>query len=351
MKIIIIALALFAAVSVQAQITQPTTEQSAFCTAQVEQAQAAAIQLRSPSSVTGFTQSQATAGAPQAYSGIQESIGGVRKASATIHAAYANCGQYTYTEDATLAMQSAFPGIQRAALKHRLELLTVAQEQIDGLIRDVQVRVQAQDLTLPTLYALQTAKAKLTADRTATMLAIDAIYIPNVPNIPVREMVFAAHEGDKNVEAATNRMQRAGDWDVLLDFGARQQLPTGPRGPYGSATFTYNIGNRFEHRHLDKAATASAEFKAIQEGGVERNLTVLREQIADTMGTEVQIRRSLEAQDALIGDDLKAVENADTTNALVFKNQLLADRIALRVDIQDASFRLAALNQYGIDNF
>jgi len=348
MKILTIALALLAAVSAQAQITP---EQDAYCTAQVEQAQATAIQLRSPSSITGFTQSQATAGAPQAYSGIQESIGGVRKASATVRLAYSNCGQYTYTEDATLAIASAFPAIQRDALKHRLELIAVAQGQIIAMIRDAQARVDAQDLTLPTLYALQTTKAKLSADYMATLLAIDAIYIPDVPKIPVREMVRAAHDGDKNVEAAINRVQRASDWDVLLDFGARQQIPTGPRGPYGEATFTYNLGNRFEHRHLDQAATASAEFKASQEGGVVKSANVLEKQIHDTLGTEARVRQSLAAQDALIGDDLKAVENADTTNALVFKNQLLADRIALRVDIEDADFRLAALNQYGIDNF
>jgi hypothetical protein len=78
---------------------------------------------------------------------------------------------------------------------------------------------------------------------------------------------------------------------------------------------------------------------------------VLEKQIHDSITTENSVLGSLQFRDALIATDLKTVADAGTTNALVFKNQLLADRIALRVEIQDVEFRINDLRQFEKDQF
>lgn len=41
----------------------------------------------------------------------------------------------------------------------------------------------------------------------------------------------------------------------------------------------------------------------------------------------------------------------DTSTALVFRNQLKADQFLLRVELQDAQYRVQKLQQYIVDSF
>jgi len=45
------------------------------------------------------------------------------------------------------------------------------------------------------------------------------------------------------------------------------------------------------------------------------------------------------------------LDNVETSNAVMFRNELLADQLILRVDVSDVQFRIAHLKQFIADNF
>jgi hypothetical protein len=60
---------------------------------------------------------------------------------------------------------------------------------------------------------------------------------------------------------------------------------------------------------------------------------------------------TLQRENTQIGETLAKIGDSDTSTALVFRNQLTADQIALRVQIEDTEYRLAGLKQYLANNF
>jgi hypothetical protein len=347
---IIFAIALFT-ISASAQVAQ---DQQAYCSYLAEQAKAEAIQLRSPSFSIGFTKSPLGVPLPEVYFGLQDGIVSIRKAKATIALAQSNCTAYKANENALLRIQSAAPSLLKAALKNRLTLDVQAEIALDSLIVDAQKRVEAQDLTRPSLYALQSAREKLEADKAATTLTLAGIYIPEgLPDIPLQKLVAESQANNEQMERAMAHLQQTGDWDTTLEGGGHQALGSGAGGPgpYGSLVYSHNFGSRAEKKHLNKAIAAFTQWKLVQENDVVRESEVLKEQVEESIKAQTIVLQTLSAQQVLIEGNLKLVVDADTTNALIFKNQLLVDQLALQVEIQDTQFRLDQLEQFLKNNF
>jgi hypothetical protein len=49
--------------------------------------------------------------------------------------------------------------------------------------------------------------------------------------------------------------------------------------------------------------------------------------------------------------DLNSLEGVETSNALMFRNQLLADQVVLGVEIGDVQFRLNEAQRFLTENF
>jgi hypothetical protein len=70
-----------------------------------------------------------------------------------------------------------------------------------------------------------------------------------------------------------------------------------------------------------------------------------------SISVEEQQLDVVRAEDAEIELNLKLVDGVGTSAALNFRNQLLVDRLFLRVEIGDASYRLGQLQNYLAINF
>jgi hypothetical protein len=122
-------------------------------------------------------------------------------------------------------------------------------------------------------------------------------------------------------------------------------------GGFGEASLTYNLGRHAANTHLDRAASAYLDFKNSQFDDVARQSAVLKEQIAGTISFLRPQLTALLEHDSDIEKSLRSIEGLDTSSALAFKNQLLADQIVLRVDLGDIQFRLDWLESYLHENF
>jgi hypothetical protein len=346
---------MLAALAAWGQVPQ---DQKAYCQYLDQQAKAEAIQLRTPISISGIT--QPTGGTPpQIFSGVQSSVSGIRKASATMALSRSTCAQYLNTEDATLRIAMAVPSLQKAALENRLQLLEQEQRALDKLIEDAQDRMDAQNLARPTLYALQSARAKVQADQNNTALAIAAIYIPeNVTSMPIAAIIRYSKELNALVQKDTNRIVSAANWDLKTDAGVRHQLGVQPgttttsaTGPFAEATFTYNLGSKSVNKHLDAAAQSFTEWKEVQETDIVRQAAVLQKQLSDMQDTERFSLTRLGLVNANIITNLETVKDPQTANAYSFYLMIKADEFAMRVEMEDAQFRADEIQQFIQENF
>src|SRR5262249_27521001 len=122
----------------------------------------------------------------------------IRKAGLTMDAARKNCALYTATTDAQQSIQYAIPTLEKEALQNRLDLIQQASGKLDDLMAGANKMVAAQDLTRPMLFSLQTTKIKLDADRADTQSKIAAIYTPDLPEKPLKELVAQKQAGEIN---------------------------------------------------------------------------------------------------------------------------------------------------------
>jgi hypothetical protein len=147
-------------------------------------------------------------------------------------------------------------------------------------------------------------------------------------------------------------------WDLTVAGGGRRQLAefnstttVSEFGGFGEVSLTYNFGRHSANAHLDRAASGYLDFKNNQFEDVARQSAVLKGQIADTLSFLRPQLAALLEHDSDIQKSLHNIEGLDTSSALSFKNQLLADQIVLRVDLGDIQFRLDWLESYLHDNF
>jgi hypothetical protein len=328
------------------------TDQQAFCNYVTQQAEAQSDLLRTPSLVAGVT--QPNTGLPtQLVWGLSSSLSDIRKAGLTMDVARKNCELYSATTAAQQHIQYAVPSLEKKALQHRLELIDKASARLDDQIAAGTAMVNAQDLTRPMLFSLQTAKIKLEADKADTQSKIAALYTPDLVDTPVKQLVAEKQAGEVGAQTAIDKLARQNNWDVALSVGAHQQINplVDNSGPYGAVTVSYNLGSHAIDKHLDQAATAYAAWKKVQEGDVTRNAAILKKQVTDSISVQSNRLKALKAQQQQLDGNLQLVAAAETTAAMDFRNQLTSTQLLLGIEIGDASFRVDELQGFLEDNY
>src|SRR5579864_1548953 len=163
-------------------------DQQVYCDYVTQQALAQRDLLRTPNAVAGFT--QPTADLPmQLFWGVSTSLANIRKAGFTMDVARTNCELYAATTSAQQAIQYALPNLEKQALQHRLTLIQEASDDLDALIAKTTKMIEAQNVTKPMLFSLQTTRIKLNADRDDTQSRIVALYTPDRSQTTLKELV------------------------------------------------------------------------------------------------------------------------------------------------------------------
>ncbi len=331
---------------------QEHTDQKAYCSYVLEQAQAQRDLLRTPTAVVGMTQPET--GLPlQVVGGATLGLSSVRKASLTMEAARKECELYKTTTETQQALQYAIPSIEREALRNRLSLIQSANKSLEELIEKTTKMLEARNATRVMLFSLQTTKIKLDTDRADTNAKLSAIYVPELNDKPLKALVAEKESSEAGEQQAQDKLSRQNNWDVALSVGVHQQANPVAQGaqPYGEVSINYNFASRAINKHLDRAAEAHDEWKRGQESDVVRGSEILRQQLAEILSAQEGRLKSVQEESKLIDQNLDAVANPDTSAALDFSNQLTAARLLLEIEAGDARFRLEHLRQFLAKNF
>jgi hypothetical protein len=327
-------------------------DQQAFCRYVTEQAAAQRELLMVPNAVAGIT--QPNTGLPmQAVWGVSGSLSGVRKGVLTMDAARKNCELYSATTSTQQDIQYALPSLEKQALQNRLQLIQQASENLDVLLATTTKMLEAQNMTRPMAFSLQTTKIKLDADRSDTQTKIVSLYTPPLSGRPVKELVAEKQGREMNEQKALDKLNRQNSWDVALSVGEHQQIDPwiDSRGAYGEVSISYNLASHAINKHLDHAADAYDEWKKVQEGDVVRNAEILKQQLVDGLSVQAGRLKALQEEQKQIESNLQLVGSADTTAALDFRNQLTTAKLLLQIEIGDATFRLDRLREFLQKNF
>jgi|SRR5580704_3801178 hypothetical protein len=328
------------------------TDQQAYCKYVTQQGAAQRDLLLAPNAVAGLT--QPNTGLPtQVVWGVSGSLSNMRKAGLTMDAARKNCELYSVTSSAQLDLQYALPSLEKQALQNRLGLIQHASESLDALLATTTKMMDAQNMTRPMAFALQTTKIKLDADRADTQSKIAALYTPPLSGRPLKELVAAKQNSEANEQKALAKLNRQNDWDVALAVGAHQQVNPliDSNGAYGEVTVSYNLASRAINKHLDQAANAYDDWKRVQEGDVVRNADVLKQQVVDGISVQDSRLNALQEEQKQVESNLKILGDTETSAALDFRNQLTTAKLLLEIEIGDASYRLDRLKTFLGTNF
>ncbi len=328
------------------------SDQLAYCSYVMEQAQAQRDLLRTPVAAGGMTQPET--GLPlQLIGAASVGLSDIRKASLTILAARHNCELYKATTAAQQNVQYAVASLEREALRNRLSLIDQASTTLDELMGKTSKMIEAQNATQLMLFTLRTNKIRLEADRADTQSKLSVLYVPPLSEKPLRELVAEKQNSEANEQRALDKLTRQNNWDVALSVGVHQQVNPVSQGPqpYGAVSVSYNLASHAIDKHLDRAVVAYDEWKKVQEGDVVRNAEVLRQQLIDSVTVQQSKLKSLQAERAQIDKSLQLVGAPDTSAAFDFHNQLTAAELLLQVETGDASFRLDQLKEYLARNY
>jgi hypothetical protein len=344
---------LVAALVFPAQVfAQEHNDQQAYCAYVMEQAQAQRDLLRTPTAIAGVTQPET--GLPmQVVGGATLGLSNVKKAALTVEAARKECELYSTTTETQQAIQYAIPWMEKDALRNRLALIERASKSLDGLIEKTSKMVEAQNATRLMLFSLQTTRIKLGADRADTQAKLSAIYLPELSDKPLKELVTEKESRETGEQKALDKLSRQNNWDVALSVGVHQQVNPVAYGaqPYGEVTVNYNFASRAINRHLDRAAEAHDEWKKVQEGDVVRSTEALRQQLVESVTAQESRLKSIQEESEQMDKNLELVAKPDTSAALDFSNQLTTARLLLEIEAGDASFRIGRLREYLARNY
>jgi hypothetical protein len=333
----------------------PTTQlndSQAYCRYITEQAAAQKYLLLVPDAIAGVT--QPNTGLPtQLVWGLSGSVSNMRKAGLAMDAARGNCELYGASTSAQQGVQYALPSLEKMALQHRLALIEQASEDLDQLLASARRMLEAQNMTRPMAFTLQTTKIRLDADRADTQSKIAGLYAPPLSDRPLKELVTEKQTKEASVQKALDKLNRQSDWDVALSVGAHQQINPliDSKGAYGEVTVSYNLASRTINKHLDRAADAYDDWKKVQEGDVIRNADILKQQLVDNISVQGNRLAALQEQLKEIENNMELVDKAETSAALDFRNQLTTAQLMLKIEIGDSSFRLDRLREFLTRNF
>jgi len=231
--------------------------------------------------------------------------------------------------------------LEQQALRYRVSLDDIALAKIDSLINQNVQMIQAQSATKLSLYALQTGKARIVQDRIAAQRALAARFIPELPDVPLSQLVLEKQAGEERTQEALMKVARQENWDIRWEIGLHRTLDNShgqlvsPNGVYGGFTALYNIGSRKINRHLDAAEESYADWKRKEENDVVASAEVLRQQLADAILVESNRLSDLKAQQTSLEENILLVQDVSTATGITFANQLAVDRLVLSVDLKD----------------
>ena len=328
------------------------SDQLAYCSYVMEQAQAQRDLLRTPIALAGLTQPET--GLPtQLIAGASVGLSSIRKSGLTIEAARKNCELYKATTGAQQDIQYGLPSLEKEALTNRLALIDQASKSLDALMERTSKMVEAQNATRLMLFTLQTTRIRLDTDRAETESKITALYIPPLTDKTLKQLVAEKLSSEANEQKALDKLSRQNNWDVALSVGIHQQvnpIAQNPQ-PYGAVSVNYNLASRAINKHLDQSVEAYSEWKKVQEGDIVRSADVLRQQLMDNVSVQESKLKSLQEEGGQIDKNLQLVGSPDTSAAFDFHNQLTAAQLLLQIETGDARFRLDRLRQYLARNY
>jgi hypothetical protein len=329
-----------------------TNDQLAYCSYVMQQAEAQRDLLRAPTAFGGLTQPET--GLPvQIVGGASLGLSNFRKGGLTVNVARNNCELYKATTSAQQNVQYALPNLEKEALTHRLALIDEASRSLSDLLDQTSKMVEAQNATRLMLFTLQTTKIKIEADRADTQSKIAALYIPQLSDKALKDLLADKETRETNEQKALDKLTRQSDWDVALSVGVHQQVNPVAYGaqPYGAVSINYSLGSHSINRHLDRTVNAYHEWKKVQEGDIVRNMEALHQQLLDNLLAQESRLKSLLAESGTIDENLQFVANPDTSAALDFRNQLSSARLLLQIETGDATFRIDRLRDYLAKNY
>ena len=350
-------LAFWCTLSAQTDGTQTYAAETSYCKYLTEQASAQRDLLRSPSLVAGPTQPDTGTPAQMVF-GMTMSLADLRKASLTMQTAHTGCDLNSAISEAQLHIYYAMAKIEREVLLHRLEDISKASAKLDSMAGEQARLVEVHNLTRPAVYFLQAARARLDESRSSALASISAPYAEEMSAVPLRVLIAQKQDKDLENQKALTRLQKENGWDVKLTAGGRQQLgqpntvtTVSSFGAYGAFTVSYNLGRRAANEHLDKSVSPYMAWKTDRFDDVVQQAQVLKKQIEQTITLQQQQLSILLGHDNDVSKSLTSFEGVDTSSATAFRNQLVADRILLAVDVDDVQFRIDRLQAYLRDNF
>jgi hypothetical protein len=330
--------------------------EKAYCKYVTEQAEAQRDLLRTPSAIAGPTQPSAGT-PPQMVFGLTGSVANNLKAPLVMSAARAQCKLFAAQTEAQQVLYFAEPRMEKDALVHRLELVQQGSEQLDKMIQQEEKMVEAKNVTRQALYYLQSARARLDMRRTSALTTL-LPEIPETTKVPLRTLLNEKQKAEEASQKAAAKLAAANGWDLVLTGGGRRQLgdynfnnTVSDFGGFGEASLTYNFGRHAANQHLNRSVSAYLDLKNNQFEDVARQSVVLKKQVEDTLALLRPQLAALLEHDNDIESSLQSIAGLETSNSQAFKNQLLADRVVLRVDIGDIQFRLDWLESYLRENF
>ena len=322
--------------------------QESFCKYTVQTAEAARDILRTPSAIAGFVQPAGVA--PEVIVGATSSLSSVRQAGLTMKVAWTTCSLQKTTVEAQQAILWALPGLERDATIARALLVTDADARLDAMEAEANKMVNAQNLTRPAVYFLRQAKVGLDISVKAPLV------VPEVSPTPLRTLIGDKMDSEAANQKAIAHLAKQTSWDFQIAAGIHRQVadntPTSTEtGPYGTFNLSYNLGRKAANKHIDKATTAYVAWKNDQVDDAVQQAILLKKQLGLMVDAQASQLAVLQAHAESIATDLRSIEGVDTSNALMFRNQLLADQVVLGVEIGDVQFRLSSMQAYLLKNF
>jgi hypothetical protein len=330
---------------------QSIKDEDSYCNYVEQQARAQAILSESPTATTGITPAEGTV--PQQFIGVTDSINNVRKAHEIDAIGIKTCQLYRDSTRVQQRIQYDMPNLEQQALSNKLVLIDMALIETNVLIEQNDKMLAAHNLPRQSVYLLEKQKLALEIERQDTTTAFAAIVVPPMSEDSLTLMARSELESNVGAIAAQNKLAKMGDWDVQGSVGVEKPLMPfmAPVQPYVGFTATYNLGSHRADKHLDASAVAYGDWKAAQVGDVMQNVKTLHATVLEAIGAQQVALITLQRENTQIGETLAKIGDSDTSTALVFRNQLTADQIALRVQIEDTEYRLAGLKQYLANNF
>ena len=326
-----------------------------YCAYLNHEANGQAIQLRTPQGVAGVTQPN-TGTAVQLYTGAQGSLSDFLKGRDVRSAAKAGCNLYRSTQDAQVTLQYAQAYLERSALEHKAATLVLAIQQIDKLIAQNKVMVDAQSATRFSLYSLQETRARLMDARTQADRQLASIYVPDLSMTPISQLISLKQGDEQRNQDAQEKINRKADWDLRWEAGYHKTPNNNsslvqPSGAYAGFNFSYNLGSHRANKEFDKAATSYVQWKKDAESDVVQEAQTLQSQLLRGIAAEEQRHSELIQQMTSINTNLSAVGDSSTATAQTYVNQLQGDKITLEVEQKDNEYRLTSLKTFLAQNF